>query len=125
MVHQRIDDQELWWLADQLLTHAAQEVTYRRGGQLVIVAATIARRIFSVAQGDTVLYIRGQDFLVKAESLVLAGLSTLPLRGDQIEATLSGALQTFVVLPEDGFPAWEYADPYRNLLRIHTKHLED
>ena len=113
------------WLADQLTTHVAQEVVYRRGAAQVVLRATVARRVFSVAQGDTVLYIRGQDFLVKAISLVLDGSRTLPERSDEIDVTLNGQAQTFVVLPDEGFPPWEYADPFGHVLRIHTKHLDD
>ena len=113
------------WLADQLTTHVAQEVVYRRGAAQVVLKATVARRVFSVAQGDTVLYIRGQDFLVKASDLALAGNQQLPERGDAIDAALNGQAQTFVVLPDEGFPPWEYADPFGRVLRIHTKHLND
>jgi hypothetical protein len=113
------------WLADQLKAHVSQEVVYRRGADSTVVSATIARRVFSVAQGDTVLYIRGQDFLVKCEDLVLAGMSVLPERADEIDATLGAETRTFVVLPDEGFPPWEYADPYQQMFRIHAKHLED
>ena len=111
----------LAWLADQLHAHASRPITYRRGGQQVALNATLGRKDFEADTHEGRLYIRANDFLVRAADLVLGGQLTLPERGDQIDVSFDGATATFEVLGQDGIPPWEFSDPHQQVLRIHTK----
>ncbi len=111
----------LAWLSGQLQAHASQPVTYRRGAQQVVVKATLGRRDFESDSTEGRLYIRANDFLIRAADLVLNGLATLPERGDQIDVDFGGQVATFEVLAQDGIPPWEYSDPFQHVMRIHTK----
>ena len=111
----------LSWLTSQLNAHASRPVTYRRGAHQVVVNATLGRKDFEADTHEGRLYIRANDFLVRAADLVLGGQLTLPERGDQIDVNFDGATATFEVLGQDGIPPWEFSDPHQQVLRIHTK----
>ena len=111
----------LAWLADQLHAHASRPITYRRGVQQVALNATLGRKDFEADTHEGRLYIRANDFLVRAADLVLGGQLALPERGDQIDVNFDGATATFEVLGQDGIPPWEFSDPHQQVLRIHTK----
>ena len=111
----------LAWLADQLHAHASRPITYRRGVQQVALNATLGRKDFEADTHEGRLYIRANDFLVRAADLMLGGQLTLPERGDQIDVNFDGATATFEVLVQDGIPPWEFSDPHQQVLRIHTK----
>ena len=111
----------LAWLADQLHAHASRPITYRRGVQQVALNATLGRKDFEADAHEGRLYIRANDFLVRAADLVLGGQLALPERGDQIDVNFDGATATFEVLGQDGIPPWEFSDPHQQVLRIHTK----
>ena len=111
----------LAWLADPLYAHASRPITYRRGVQQVALNATLGRKDFEADTHEGRLYIRANDFLVRAADLVLGGQLTLPERGDQIDVNFDGATATFEVLGQDGIPPWEFSDPHQQVLRIHTK----
>ncbi|MGE0606560.1 MAG: hypothetical protein AB7O62_05475 [Pirellulales bacterium] len=105
------------WLADQLKTHAAREVVYQRGNQSVVVKATIGKTAYELLDANNVVTTyESRDYLIRAEDLVLGG-TTLPEPGDEV---LEDS-QTFVVLPLPNEEHFRFADPYRVLLRIHTK----
>jgi hypothetical protein len=113
------------WLRDQLKTHRAKSVTYKRGAQSVVVSATIGRTLVDT-EDDNGLTIRAQvrDYLIQAADLVLAGQPVLPLRGDQIIEVDGATTYTHEVLPLG--PAEEmyrWSDEYHKLLRIHTKQI--
>ena len=111
----------LAWLADQLHAHASRPITYRRGVQQVALNATLGRKDFEADTHEGRLYVRANDFLVRAAELVLGGQLALPERGDQIDVNFDGATATFEVLGQDGIPPWEFSDPHQQVLRIHTK----
>jgi hypothetical protein len=72
--------------------------------------------------GDGVItHAQERDYLIAADDLVLGGAATLPERGDQIDETIDGATVTFEVLPLAGEAHWRYSDPFRTLLRVHTR----
>lgn len=106
------------WLAAQLKTHAAREVVYQRGGQSVAVKATIGKTSYEQLDANNVVTTyESRDYLICAEDLVLDGITVLPEPGDEV---LEDS-QTFVVLPLPNEEHFRFADPYRVLLRIHTK----
>jgi hypothetical protein len=111
----------LSWLTSKLNVHASRSVTYRRGGQQVVVDATLGRKDFEADTLEGRLYFRANDFLIPAADLDLNGQVVLPERGDLIDVDFGGSTVTFEVLAQDNLPPWEYADPHQTMLRIHTK----
>lgn len=113
------------WLADQLKTHASREVVYVRGGEQVVVRATIGRTLLKLDDGHGGVRIEwtDRDFLILAADLVLSGAPATPRRGDQIRETVGAVTQIFEVMAPGQEPPWRWSDPFRTLLRIHTKHV--
>lgn len=112
-------------LAVRRKAHQGRTVTYRRGGNSVEVTASIGQTTFRtvVDYGAQVRTAR-RDYLVSTVDLVLNSERVLPEAGDRIEE-IDGD-QTFVyevMGPGGDEPAWRYSDPYRRVLRIHTKHV--
>jgi len=113
------------WLADQLKTHATVEVVYGQGAEQVTVSATIGRTLFELAdQYGIVQKVESRDYLIQAADLILAGGAVLPERGDRIRETQGGTTFVYEVMAPGKEPHWRYSDPFRKLLRIHTKHVD-
>lgn len=96
-----------------------ETITYRRGASSATVKANRGRSRFEVDDGHGGVRVvwNDMDFLLPVEDLALDGRPTLPQRKDIIE-TASGL--RYEVLAPGGANEWEYSDPYRLLLRIHT-----
>ena len=102
------------WLEQQRTKHLATTVTYVRGAESVEVAATIGRTKVEADDGHVVrVEFTDRDFLILAADLVLNGQPSEPQRGDLIRE----GPREFEVLD------WRYSDPYRQTLRITTKHV--
>ena len=113
------------WLDDQRVQHMSRTVTYCRGDDSVDVQATIGQTLFEVDNGTGVLEkTESRDFLISTAELVLAGEEALPLRGDRIRETDAAQVFVYEVMAPGREPHWRYSDPYRNTLRIHTKHVD-
>jgi hypothetical protein len=113
--------QGLQWLAQQRTRHMASEVTYQRGGQSVMVQATIGRTEYDVTDSaGASLTTHVMDFLILADDLV--DLHP-PRRGDLILVPGPGlsSHQQYEVLDLPAQGCWRWSDPYRTTLRIHTK----
>lgn len=114
----------LAWLDDQRHTHMTRTVVYQRGADAVEIAATVGRTEFEqVDEHGVVQRLQSRDFLVRAADLVLAGAPTLPKAGDRIRETVGTQTFVYEVMAPGNEPPWRYSDPYRNALRIHTKHV--
>jgi hypothetical protein len=112
------------WLADQLKTHASTEVVYQRGADQVAVQATIGKTEFEVDDGAGIIQrVQSRDYLIQAADLQLAGLVTLPRAGDRIRESVAEKTFVYEVLAPGNQPPYRYSDPFRKLLRIHTKHV--
>ena len=112
------------WLADQLKSHASRSVTYSRGAQSVAVNATIGKTEFEIEDDAGVVQrIESRDFLIQAADLLLGGSITLPVAGDQIRETQGSNTFVYEVMAPGNEPPYQFSDPYRKLLRIHTKHV--
>ena len=112
------------WLADQLQRHAAGIVTYQHGGLSLEVPATIGKTEFLLDDGSgTVVRFHSRDFLIRAAALQVAGVPFLPTPGDRIAETRDGRTYVYEVLAPGTEPAFRYSDPFRQLLRVHTKHV--
>lgn len=114
-------EQSSAWLEDQRHTFRTRDVTYRRGGESMVLRATIGRTQFTREDPHgVVLETEMRDYLFRSEDLVLASAATVPERGDRIED--QGF--TYEVLPLGSEPPWRYSDPYRNTIRVHTKQID-
>ena len=112
------------WLEEKRTQHLSRTVTYQRGADTVDVPVSIGRTTFEVDDGYGIVQKwESRDFLILAADLVLAGLQTLPQRGDRIQETQAGTTYVYEVLAPGKEPAWRYSDPYRKTLRIHTKQI--
>ncbi len=111
------------WLADRLKTHASRQVVYRRGAQQVTVQATMGRTLLKLddGYGGVRMEWTDPDFLIHAADLVLGGSITLPKRGDQIRETVGTQTFVYEVMAPGKEPPCRFSDPYRKVLRIHTK----
>ena len=115
-------DRAAGWLADKLRAYASRSVTYARGSSAVAVDAVIGRTVFRIDKGYGLSErIEARDYLVHSTDLVLDATVTLPQAGDRIEETAGGKLYTYEVMAPGGEPCWRFSDPYRKVLRIHTK----
>jgi hypothetical protein len=112
------------WLADQLKTHASVEVLYVRGAGSVSVNATIGKTEFEVDDGSgVILRVQSRDFLIQAADLQFGGVASLPVAGDRIRETQGSQTFVYEVMAPGNEPHYRFSDPFRKLLRIHTKHV--
>ena len=112
------------WLADQLKTHGSVSVTYVRGVDQVSVEATIGKTEFEIDDGSgVVIRIQSRDFLIHTADLQLGGGETLPAAGDLIHETQGTNTFVYEVMAPGNEPHYRYSDPFRKLLRIHSKHV--
>jgi hypothetical protein len=113
------------WLADQLHEHVATEVQYRRGADELAVRATIGRTLLKLddGYGGVRMEWTDRDYVIRAADLVLGGNSTQPQRGDQIREVVGAQALVYEVLAPGDEPPWRWADPYRQMYRIHTKQI--
>lgn len=113
------------WLAGMLPTVMGQPLVYRRGAEAVAFCATPCQTklLLSDEAGGARIEWTDRDFLIPAASLVLSGSKVLPKRGDVITQDDGEQVHTFQVLPYDGEPQWRWSDPYRRIIRVHTKRI--
>lgn len=113
------------WLANQLHEHVATVVTYRRGAEGVTVRATIGRTLLQVddGYGGARMEWTDRDYLIRAADLALGGSPAQPQRGDQIREVVGAQTLVYEVLAPGSEPPWRWADPHRQVVRIHTKQI--
>jgi hypothetical protein len=110
------------WLDAQRLKFMSRTVSYCRGRDSVDVRAAIGKTVFEVDSGYGILErTESRDYLVPVSDLVLAGQVTLPLSGDRIRETQDGKVYVYEVMAPGKEPHFQFSDPYRRTLRIHTK----
>lgn len=112
------------FLDDRRHTHLTRTVTYERGVSSVDVAATVGRTVFEQAdESGFIRKVESRDFLVRRTDLILDGSAALPKAGDRVRDTDGSQTQVYEVMAPGGEPPFRYSDPYRKVLRIHTKHV--
>jgi hypothetical protein len=112
------------WLADQVKTHASMDVVYARDLEQVPLQAMIGRTEFEIDDGSGIVErFESRDFLIQADDLVLGGSATLPEPGDRILESDGAQIFAYEVMAPGDQACWKYSDPFRKLLRIHTKHV--
>jgi len=96
------------WLAGQLKTHAAIDVSYERSGDVCEVSAVQGSTPWDVIDsgGAPVRFI-SCDWRLTAADLVLAGLIATPEAGDKIVDRNGEQVLTYEVLPPDGKNCFE------------------
>lgn len=120
-------EQSAAFLGDRRHTHLTRTVTYQRGAESVEIAATVGRTVFEQADdvggSGFIRKVESRDFLVRRTDLILNGSATLPRAGDRVREADGSEIQVYEVMAPGGEPPFRYSDPYRNVLRIHTKHV--
>ena len=114
------------WLRGMIKTYASQTVTYHRDVESVQLQASFGRTSFESDDGYGGVRTErsDKDFLVTAEDLILGGQQTEPQRGDRIKQTVGDQVLVYEVMPFGREKHFRYCDPYRKMLRIHTKHVD-
>ena len=107
--------------------HLSRPVLYRRGTDEKEVQATIGKTEFEqvddVGGAGLIHRVESRDFLVRTAELDLGAGPILPRAGDQMRETVGTSVFVYEVNAPGGQPPWRYSDPYRRVLRIHTKHI--
>lgn len=110
--------------------HLSRPVVYRRGTDEKEVQATIGKTEFEqvddVGGAGLIHRVESRDFLVRTAELDLGAGPILPRAGDQVRETVGGvggSVFVYEVNAPGGQPPFRYSDPYRRVLRIHTKHI--
>lgn len=112
------------FLDDQRHKHMSRTVVYQRGAEAKEVLATIGRTEFEQADDAGLIHrVESRDFLVRAADLDLGTGPILPRAGDQVRETVGTQVFVYEVNAPGGQPPFRYSDPYRRVLRIHTKHI--
>ncbi len=115
------------FLDTQRHQHLSRPVLYRRGTDEKEVLATIGKTEFEQADDAGLIHrVESRDFLVRTADLDLGAGPILPRAGDQVRETVGGVGESVFVYEVNapgGQPPFRYSDPYRRVLRIHTKHI--
>ncbi len=112
------------FLDDQRHKHMSRTVVYQRGAEAKEVQATIGKTEFEQADDAGLIHrVESRDFLVRTDDMDLGSGLTLPRAGDQVRETVGTQVFVYEVNAPGGQPPFRYSDPYRRVLRIHTKHI--
>lgn len=112
------------FLESQRHQHMTRSVFYRRGTDEKEVQATIGKTEFEQADDAGLIHrVESRDFLVRTEDLDLGAGPILPRAGDQVREVVGLSVFVYEVNAPGGQPPFRYSDPYRRVLRIHTKHI--
>jgi len=112
------------WFLDQLITHASETVTYKRGVNSVSVSAGIAEtEADTLTEQGIQIQIRMNDFLIKVDDLIILAVKITPLTGDKIERTVNGKTVTYEVLKLADEKEFRESDRFGTVFRIHTKEI--
>lgn len=107
------------WLSRMKQRHESCCVVYQRANEFVELRATIGKTVFENDNGaGGIVRFESRDFLVPPTKLMFGGTVSEPERGDHIRE-IDG--RVYEVLSDASEPCFRYCDPFRNLLRIHTK----
>ncbi len=110
------------FLDDQRHRHMSRPVVYRRGTDEKEVQATIGRTEFEQADEAGLIHrVESRDFLIRATDLDLGAGPIQPRAGDQVREMQGSQGLVYEVNAPGGQPPWRYSDPYRRVMRVHTK----
>lgn len=112
------------FLDDQRHRHLSRTVVYRRGAEEKEVQATTGRTEFEQADEAGLIHrTESRDFLIRVADLDLGAGPTLPRAGDEVRETSGTQVFVYEVNAPGGQPPFRYSDPFRRVLRVHTKHI--
>lgn len=112
------------FLDEQRHKHMSRTVVYQRGAESKEVLATIGKTEFEQADDAGLIHrVESRDFLVRTADMDLGSGLTLPRAGDQVRETVGAQVFVYEVNAPGGQPPFRYSDPFRRVLRIHTKHI--
>lgn len=112
------------FLDEQRHRHMSRAVVYQWGPDTKDLHATIGKTEFEQADDAGLIHrTESKDFLVRATDLDLGAGPILPRAGDQVRETVGTSVFVYEVNAPGGHPPFRYSDPYRRVLRIHTKHI--
>lgn len=110
------------FLDDQRHRHMSRAVVYRRGADEKEVQATIGRTEFEQADDAGLIHrVESRDYLVRAADLDLGAGPIQPRAGDQVREQVGTQVLVYEVNAPGGQPPWRFSDPYRGVMRVHTK----
>lgn len=105
-----------------LQSAAGVDIVYARGDRTVNLRAVPGDTSFVQQTGEGYMEtVESRDFIFPAADLTIGGTATLPERGDVVTETVNGVEQTYPVTSGGSSRYFRYADPYRTILRVHTK----
>jgi hypothetical protein len=106
------------WLDGMRRGYMSRFVSYTRGSETQPCLATTSQSAFET-QTETGVVERweSRDYIISYHELPFA----VPQRGDRITESLNGTSVSYEVCAPRGAPVWNWADPYRNSVRVHTK----
>jgi hypothetical protein len=110
------------FLDDQRHRHMSRAVVYRRGADEKEVQATIGKTEFEQADDAGLIHrTESRDFLIRAADLDLGAGPITPKAGDQVREQVGSQVFVYEVNAPGGKPPWRFSDPYRRVMRVHTK----
>jgi hypothetical protein len=102
----------------------SRTVVYQRGAEAKEVLATIGKTEFEQADDAGLIHrVESRDFLVRTAELDVGAGPIIPRAGDQVREAVGAQVFVYEVNAPGGQPAFRYSDPFRRVLRIHTKHI--
>lgn len=110
------------FLDDQRHRHMTRAVIYQRGAEAKEVQATIGKTEFEQADDAGLIHrTESRDYLIRTADLDLGAGPIQPRAGDQVRETQGEQVLVYEVNAPGGQPPWRYSDPYRRVMRVHTK----
>jgi hypothetical protein len=102
--------------------HMSRTVVYKRGSDAKGVQATVGRTEFEQADDAGLIHrVESRDFLIRAADLDLGSGPITPKAGDQVREQVGSQVFVYEVNAPGGQPPFRYSDPYRRVMRVHTK----
>lgn len=99
-----------------------ETVSYAAPLGTISVGAWLGSTPYEQTNEDGVVYrSESKDFIIPASSLTFDGSSYQPRAGDRIVHEASGTRYLYEVMSLGDEPPFRYCDPFKTLLRVHTK----
>jgi hypothetical protein len=110
------------WIAKEHHKSCSSPIVYRRGASNCALNATVEIQNYDIVREEGAITTwASRDYLFRPQDFFLDGVPAQPRRGDRIEESIGGKKCLYEVMgPGDG-PHWEWADEFRNRMRVHTK----
>lgn len=116
-------DQDIAAHFEELATEAGRDVVYKRGDVDLDITAVRGNTDFEEADDNGILAeMEVPDWILTAADLSIDDELFEPAEGDRIVVEdAAGRTLTYEILPNEGVTAFQYMDPNRAQIRVHTK----